>query len=103
MIKLTVMYPTTPGARFDHDYYRDRHLPLLQARLGAACKGYTISKGISGGAPGTEPPYVATCDIFFESLTSFEQAFAPHVQEIRGDIPNYTDISPIRQISDVVV
>ena len=36
MIKVSVMYPNTPGARFDHDYYRDRHLPLIKSRMGAA-------------------------------------------------------------------
>lgn len=102
MIKLTVMYPTTAGAHFDHEYYRDKHLPLLAARLGDACKGYTISKGVSGGAPGTPPPFVAMCDVLFESLATFETAFAPHAREIRADIPNYTDISPVRQISEVV-
>jgi hypothetical protein len=24
-IKVSVMYPNTPGARFDHAYYRDKH------------------------------------------------------------------------------
>ncbi len=28
MIKVSVMYPNTPGARFDHAYYRDKHMPL---------------------------------------------------------------------------
>ena len=27
MIKVSVMYPNTPGARFDHQYYRDKHIP----------------------------------------------------------------------------
>ncbi len=26
MIKVSVMYPNTPGARFDHAYYRDKHM-----------------------------------------------------------------------------
>src|SRR6185312_4185403 len=34
MIKVSVMYPNTPGGRFDHDYYRDKHMPLVKARLG---------------------------------------------------------------------
>ena len=36
MIKVAVLYPKAPGTRFDHGYYRDTHLPLVQARLGAA-------------------------------------------------------------------
>ena len=34
MIKVSVMYANTPGARFDHAYYRDKHMPLLKARMG---------------------------------------------------------------------
>jgi len=37
MIKVSVMYPNTPGSRFDHAYYRDKHMPLLKARMGDAC------------------------------------------------------------------
>jgi uncharacterized protein (TIGR02118 family) len=43
MIKVTVMYPYTEGARFDHAYCRDRHMPMVKARLGSAC------------APGRQP------------------------------------------------
>src|ERR1044072_1245577 len=46
MIKVSVMYPNTPGARFDHDYYRDKHMPLVKARMGAACKTYTDRKSV---------------------------------------------------------
>ena len=53
MIKVSVMYPNTPGARFDHAYYRDKHMPLLKARMGASCKSYTVDKGLAGGAPGS--------------------------------------------------
>ena len=52
MIKVTVMYPYTEGARFDHAYYRDRHMPMVKARLGSACAYYTVEKGLAGRAPG---------------------------------------------------
>ena len=41
MIKVSVMYPNTPGARFDHEYYRGKHMPLVKARMDGACKYYT--------------------------------------------------------------
>lgn len=103
MIKVSVMYPNTPGARFDHDYYRDRHMPLLKQRLGDVCKSYTVDRGLAGGAPGAPAPYVAMCHVYCESAEAFQAAFAPHAKEIMGDIPNYTDITPVIQISEVVV
>jgi uncharacterized protein (TIGR02118 family) len=41
-----VMYPNTPGARFNHEYYRDKHMPLVKARMGDACKSYTVDKAL---------------------------------------------------------
>ena len=103
MIKVSVMYPYTPGARFDHDYYRDKHMPLLKARMGDACLSYTIDKGLAGGAPGSAPAYVAMCHVFAESVESFQKSFGPHAKEILGDVKNYTDIAPVSQVSEVVV
>ena len=103
MIKVSVMYPNTPGARFDHEYYRDKHMPLVKARLGDACKFYTVDKGLAGGAPGAPATYVGMCHIYADSVEAFQKGFGPHAQEIMGDIPNYTDLSPVIQISEVVV
>ena len=97
MIKVSVMYPNTPGARFDHEYYRDKHMPLVKARLGDACKYY------AGGAPDAPATYVGMCHIFCDSIEAFQAGFGPHAQEIMADIPNYTDQAPVIQISEVVV
>ncbi len=48
MFKVNVMYPYAEGARFDHAYYRDTHMPLVAGRLGDACEYYTVEKGLSG-------------------------------------------------------
>ncbi len=103
MIKVSVMYPNQAGARFDHAYYRDTHMPLLKARMGAACLKYTIDKGLGGGTPGTPATYVAMCHVYCDSVASFEAAFMPHSKEILADIANYTDLAPAVQISEVVV
>lgn len=34
MVKVQVMYPYTEGARFDHAYYRDRHMPMVEGHAG---------------------------------------------------------------------
>ena len=103
MIKVSVMYANTPGVRFDHAYYRDRHMPMVKARMGEACKHYTVDKGMAGGAPGTPATYVAMCHIYCDSAASFQAGFGPHAAEIMADIANYTDVAPVVQISEVVV
>ncbi len=103
MIKVSVMYPNTPGARFNHDYYRDQHMPMVQRKMGDACVRYTVDKGLAGGAPGAPATYIGMCHIFSESVESFQAGFGPHAKDIMADIPNYTDIAPVMQISEVVV
>ena len=68
MIKVSVMYPNTAGARFDHEYYREKHMPLVKARMGESCKYYTVDKGLAGGAPGAPATYVGMCHIFCDSI-----------------------------------
>lgn len=103
MIKVSVMYPFAPGARFDHAYYRDKHLPLVKQRMGDKCKSYTIDKGLAGGTPGSDPTYIGMCHLFCDTVEAFQAGFGPHTDEILGDIPNYTDLTPVIQISEVVV
>jgi len=71
--------------------------------MGESCKKYTVDKGLAGGAPDAPAPYIALCHIFCDSVEAFQSGFGPHTQEIMGDIANYTDLSPVVQISEVVV
>jgi uncharacterized protein (TIGR02118 family) len=101
MIKVSVLYPNGEHVRFDMDYYMNKHMPLVQDRLGAACKKVEVEEGLSGAAPDSPPPYRAVCRFLLDSVDAFQAAFGPHADEIMGDIPNYTDIEPIVQIGDV--
>lgn len=103
MIKVTVMYPYSEAARFDHDYYRDTQMPMVKARLGGACTYYTVEKGIAGRAAGSAPAFVAMCAFYCDSAEAYMAASQKHTAEIRGDIANYTDIVPVVQFSEVVV
>ncbi len=103
MIRVSVMYPYAEGTRFDHAYYRDRHVPMVKAMLGTACAYYTIEKGVSGRAPGAPPPFVAGCAFICDSIEGYRAAIQPHGATIAADIANYTDITPVLQISELVV
>ena len=103
MIKFNVMYPRTEGGRFDHAYYRDKHMPMVAQKLGSACLYYSIDKGLAGGAPGAPSPFFAACSIACDSLESLQQALGPNAKAIMADVPNYTDAQPVVWISEVVV
>lgn len=102
MIKVSVYYPYSDGAAFDMDYYVNKHIPMVQDLTAAACKGASVDAGLAGGGPGERPPYVAVGNLLFDTLEDFQGAFGPHADKIMSDIPNYTKITPVIQISNVV-
>src|SRR5882672_389382 len=101
MIKVSAYYPYSDAAAFDLDYYCTKHMPMVVDLLGGACKGAQADSGLGGGAPGEPPPFVGIGHLLFDSVEEFQTAFAPHAGQIMGDIPNYTKIPPVIQISDV--
>lgn len=101
MIRVHVQYPRTEGARFDMDYYCNKHMALVKERCGDALKGMTVEEGISGGMGGKPSANVAAGIMTFDSLDAFQAAMGPHMPEIMGDIPNYTDITPVLEITEV--
>ena len=103
MIKVSVMYTSSPGVRFDHAYYRDKHMPMVKAKLGDACAYYTIDQGLAGIASGSPPTYVAMGHIFTPSVEAYEAAMETSRKEIRDDIKNYTDATPVVQVSEVII
>jgi uncharacterized protein (TIGR02118 family) len=103
MIKVSVLYPNMPGARFDMSYYVSKHLPMVRERCAPACRTIAAESGLAGGIPGTPPPYIAAGHLMFDSVAAFQAAFTPHATEIMGDIPNYTNTTPVVQISEVTL
>ena len=78
-------------------------MPLVKKKLGAACKGVFVERGLGGVTPGTPPAFVAMGHALFDSVESFQFAFEPHAAELMGDVSNFTSIEPIIQISEVKV
>ena len=94
MIRLSVYYPSTDGATFDHDYYRNKHVPLAAKAWGV--DGAEIDKGIDG-------PYVAAVHFRFESLEAMTAAMGgAGTGEVLADVANYTSIVPVLQTSEIV-
>ncbi|MGA2509851.1 MAG: EthD family reductase [Candidatus Acidiferrales bacterium] len=101
MIKVGVFYPQGAGKKFDMKYYLEKHIPMIRQKMGPALKSVAIEQGLSGGAPGAPLTYVAICHLGFDSVDAFQAAFGAQSPSIVADIPNYTDIEPIVQISEV--
>jgi len=101
MIKVMSLYPNKPGSRFNADYYIDVHMPLAIRLLKPALKAVSAEIGLSSAMPGSPAPNAAIASFTFDSVEAFTAAVMPHYAELQADIPNYTDIDPIVQISEV--
>ena len=105
MVKISILYPNNPGARFDFAYYTEKHMPRSIALLSThpGFKGVSVERGVGGVAPGAAPAYVAMCHFHFRTADDFMQAFMPNAPELQGDMPNYTDIAPVIQVNEVLI
>ena len=103
MIKVSVLYPNGEGKNFDMKYYVNTHLPMVGALIGDALKGATVEKGLGSVVPGSIAPFAGMGNMYFESIEDFGNAFGPNAEKIMGDLPNFTNIEPTIQISEVMV
>ena len=102
MYKVSVMYPNREDATFDHDYYRETHMKLVHKQLKRFGLLKTeVERGVSGG--GGEPaPYIGIGSLYFDSPDGYDRGIAEAGSILRGDIPNFTNVTPVRQISEVL-
>ena len=102
MIRVTVLYPSS-AVRFDYDYYIDKHTAMvneLWKPLGLV--SVEVSKGISGLMPGSKPAYVTIANLTFTSVDALQAALAATGAQVMGDIPNFTDVQPEVQLSEIL-
>lgn len=101
MIRISVYYPNRPGARFDHRYYAEQHIPLAVRLLGDALRSVTVEQGLDPGPPWPAPTHVAVAHFTCDSLEAYARASAPHAAVLQADVANYTDIAPVIQVGRV--
>jgi uncharacterized protein (TIGR02118 family) len=95
MHKVSVLYPTGVDSTFDMDYYRTKHREICFQSL-AGLERMDIEEGIDG-------PYHAVGHLYFPSLEALQGAMgSPTVAETAADIPNFTNTTPVIQISEVI-
>ena len=100
MTVVTVLYPATEGATFDHEYYTGKHMPMVE-RLWAPM-GMTVVRVLRGvpGPDGKGPPFVVMTSMEWPDAETFGTAAQAHGAEIFRDIRNFTNIRAQTQVSE---
>lgn len=100
MVVFTVLYPATPGATFDQAYYDDVHIPL--AREAFTPTGLTDVQVLKGlpGPDGSPAPFVVIVNLTFRDVAAMQASLGgPRGPEVLADVPKFTDITPVTQVS----
>ncbi|WP_426292703.1 EthD family reductase [Dyadobacter endophyticus] len=100
--KVSVMYPYAEGKTFNMEYYESKHMPMVAKFLGSNLIKYTIEKGVASGIPNQPLPFMAIGTFYVKSLSDYQAAIAPNRDAIRADFQNYTNVSPVILVSEVV-
>ena len=102
MIKVSVMYPNGKDVKFDADYYKNNHLPMVLKLVGSALKGLELDLGIASRIAGEPAPYVAIAHLKFDDVASFQESFGPHAKIFADDVKNYSNVQGELQISELI-
>jgi len=86
----TAIFPGGTGVHFDYDYYRDRHLAVMQSLYGAALTRVEMRKPVvAEGEP--RSPYAAIVNFWIPDPEVFAKASAAHGQAMVQDRAHFTN------------
>jgi uncharacterized protein (TIGR02118 family) len=103
MYLANVMYPNSEGVKFDFDYFRTTHLKMVKESFEPhGLIKLHVQRGISGGSD-LPAPYICIVNLYFESVDGYDEALSRFGKKLGADIPNFTNVKPIRQISEIIV
>ncbi len=104
MIRLQAFYPNTADGFFDHDYYVNKHVPVVYGLLGPlGMTGMEVSRGTET-MDGAEAPYTCVVTVTFRSREAMDESFSGERKDrLLNDIPNFTNVDPIIQVGEVLL
>ena len=99
---ITVLYENVDDANFDLDYYMAKHMPLVDEKFKPfGLKGWRVLKAV--GTPfGDKPAYSIIANLEFDTADQFKAAVAAEAGPVFGDVPNFSNKSPVVVIADLV-
>lgn len=92
MIRVSVMYPKSDGATFDMEYYKTKHMEIVDRTMKPS--KWEIDQGVDG-------PYLAVGHLFYDSMEALGAGMGD-ASEAMADVANFTNAQAAMQISEVV-
>ena len=101
MIRVSVVYPSAPEAKFDWQYYMDKHIPAVKKLTPLGLVSVQVDKGIASAQPGAPAPFLCIAHLHFSNMNDMQKCMAGS-GELMADVPNFTNIQPQIQISEIL-
>ena len=98
---LSVYYPWQADARFDFNYYRDKHLRMMSDLYGQSVGKMQVRKGLRKG-DGSSPAFIAALTVDILSMEGFDAAGKEHLPKLLADLANFSNVAPVGQIEELV-
>ena len=92
MIRVSVMYAKSDDATFDIEYYKTKHFEIVDRTIKPS--RWEVDSGMDG-------PYLAVGHLYFDSPEALTVGLAEG-GEATADVPNFTNLEPLIQVSEVV-
>ena len=99
---VTILYPNDADAKYDINYYKTHHMPLLEKLWGqfgiTSWSVTTFTPGLDGSAPA----FAFGSVINWVSAEAIKTAYADEsVKQLMQDVPNYSNKQPTLLFGDV--
>ncbi len=101
MIRVSVVYPSGPEVKFDWQYYMDKHIPAVKKLTPMGLVRVEVDKGMGSAQPGVPAPFLCMAHLHFNSMGDMQKCMAMS-NELMADVPNFTNIQPQIQISEIL-
>jgi uncharacterized protein (TIGR02118 family) len=97
---ITVLYPGKGNEQFDFEFYRKRHIPLIEDILGNSLHRLEVRRG-QAAPDGSPPTHIAVISIWIADWAAYERAMAVRAQELIDEVPLFTKVMPVIQTDEV--
>lgn len=97
MIRVMILYPRVQGKKFDMEYYRNNHIPLLKERLEPL--KMEVESGLA--TMGMESPYLMVTHLTFKSIQHLAGKYFFNAHDLNEDQDKFTDLKPVFQVGEI--
>ncbi len=95
-----MFYPNTTESMFNLDYYVTQHVPMMERMLKPmGMEEVLVDQALGTPMPYERPPFSVIAHLVFKNHEMMEMCMGQCEADLLKDVPNFTNVAPIVQIS----